>query len=63
MGSSLPYDDTHDNQKVIVDCDVCDQMFEQYPDKVSTCTNCLTNSGIRRQRQRLRTSVAYLFGD
>ena len=63
MGSALPYDDKHDNQKVIVDCDVCDQMFEQYPDKISTCTNCLTNSGVRRSRERLRTNIAYLFGE
>jgi len=63
MGSALPYDDKHDNQKVIVDCDICEQMFEQYPDKISTCTSCLTNSGVRRSRERLRTNIAHLFGE
>ena len=36
MGSALPYDDTHDNDK-LVDCDVCGKRFLLYKDKVPTC--------------------------
>ena len=60
MGSALPYDDTHDNDKLI-DCDVCGKRFLLYKDKVPTCTDCLQNPSVRRQRSRRDTSVAFLF--
>ena len=49
MGA-LPYDDKHDNQKVLVDCDVCNKRFLLYPDKVPTCNSCLTDKTVKKNR-------------
>lgn len=60
MGSALPYDNTHEPPRIVF-CDVCDRKFKQYPDKVNTCTDCLQNPNIAKQRRRQRTNVAFLF--
>ena len=59
MGS-LPYDDTHETPD-LVDCDQCNKRFLVYKDKVPTCTDCLQNPSIRRQRSRRDTNVSFLF--
>ena len=51
MGA-LPYDDKHENQKVLVDCDVCNKRFLLYPDKVPTCNSCLTDKTVRQNRSK-----------
>ena len=61
MGSALPYDDRHDNEKRLVDCDVCSKRFLMYPDKVATCNDCLQNPTIKKQRSRNSTPIAFLF--
>lgn len=60
MGSALPYDDTHEN-RTLIDCDNCGKRFLLYPDKVPTCTDCLQNPSVRRQRSRTNTPIAFLF--
>jgi len=60
MGSSLPYDDRHEKD-TLIDCDSCGKRFLLYKDKVPTCTECLQNPSIKRQRSRRDTSVAFLF--
>ena len=62
MGA-LPYDERHDNQKVLVDCDVCNNRFLLYQDRVPTCTNCLTDKTIRKNRSKQATPIAFLFLD
>ena len=62
MGA-LPYDDKHENQKVLVDCDVCSNRFLLYQDRVQTCTNCLTDKTIRKNRSKQGTPIAFLFLD
>ena len=54
MGSALPYDDRHEKD-TIIDCDVCGKRFLLYKDKVPTCTDCLQNPSVRRQRSRRDT--------
>jgi len=61
MGSALPYDDRHDNEKKLVDCDICGKRFLMYPDKVSTCTGCLNDPTTKKQRNRNQTPIAFLF--
>lgn len=60
MGA-LPYDDKHENEKVLVDCDVCSKRFLLYQDRVPTCTNCLTDKNIKKNRNRQGTPIAFLF--
>ena len=60
MGA-LPYDETHDNEKILTDCDVCSNRFLLYPDRVPTCTNCLTDKTIKKNRNRQGTPIAFLF--
>jgi len=62
MGA-LPYDDKHDNQKVLVDCDVCNKRFLLYLDKASICNDCLTDKTIRKNRSKQGTPIAFLFLD
>jgi hypothetical protein len=62
MGA-LPYDDKHDNQKVLVDCDVCNKRFLLYPDKVSICNGCLTDKTVKKNRSKQGTPIAFLFTD
>ena len=59
MGS-LPYDERHEAPD-LVDCDQCNKRFLMYKDKVPTCTECLQNPSIRRQRSRRDTNVSFLF--
>ena len=51
MGSALPYDDTHDKDKLI-DCDACGKRFLLYKDKF-LLTDCLQNPSVRRQGLRI----------
>ena len=51
----------HDNEKVLVDCDVCSIRFLLYQDRVPTCTNCLTDMTIRKNRSKQGTPIAFLF--
>ena len=60
MGA-LPYDDKHDNQKVLVDCDICKKRFLLYSDKVPTCSGCLTDKTVRQNRSKQGTPIAFLF--
>ena len=60
MGA-LPYDDKHENEKVLFDCDVCSMRFLLYQDRVPTCTNCLTDKTIKKNRNRQGTPIAFLF--
>ena len=60
MGA-LPYDDKHDNQKVLVDCDICNKRFLLYEDKVSICTDCLTDKTVKKNRSKQGTPIAFLF--
>ena len=62
MGA-LPYDEKHDNEKVLVDCDVCSNRFLLYQDRVPTCTNCLTDKTIRKNRSKQGTPIAFLFAE
>ena len=62
MGSALPYDDRHDN-KVLVDCSICGKRFLRYPDRVDTCSDCLLDPHIKKQRSRQQTPIAFLFED
>ena len=61
MGSALPYDDRHDNDKKLVDCEVCGKRFLMYPDKVNICSECLADPMIKKQRNRNSTPIAFLF--
>jgi len=63
MGSALPYDDKHDNEKRLIDCDSCGKRFLLYPDKIPTCNDCLQKPSERRQRSRNQTPIAFLFED
>ena len=63
MGSALPYDDRHDNERILVDCDQCGKRFLNYPDNVATCNDCLQNPSIKRQRSRNSTPIAFLFDE
>ena len=63
MGSALPYDDKHDNEKRLIDCNSCGKRFLLYPDKIPTCNNCLQKPSERRQRSRNQTPIAFLFED
>ena len=60
MGA-LPYDERHDNQKVLVDCDICNKRFLLYEDKVSICTYCLTDKTVKKNRSKQGTPIAFLF--
>ena len=60
MGSSLPYDDTHE-PRTIVDCEICNVRFLVYPDGVRQCTDCLSDPHKRKQRNRQSTPIAFLF--
>ena len=60
MGA-LPYDERHDNQKVLVDCDICNKRFLLYPDKVPTCNSCLTDKTVKKNRSKQETPIAFLF--
>ena len=61
MGSALPYDDRHDNEKKLVDCEVCGKRFLIYQDKVKVCSECLADPTIKKQRNRNATPIAFLF--
>ena len=61
MGSALPYDDKHDNEKRLIDCDSCGKRFLLYPDKIPTCNDCLQKPSERRQRSRNQTPIAFMF--
>ena len=63
MGSALPYDDKHDNEKRLIDCDSCGKRFLLYPDKIPTCNDCLQKPSERRQRSRNQTPIAFLFDE
>ena len=63
MGSALPYDDKHDNEKRLIDCNSCGKRFLLYPDKIPTCNDCLQKPSERRQRSRNQTPIAFLFED
>jgi hypothetical protein len=63
MGSALPYDDKHDNEKRLIDCDSCGKRFLLYPDKIPTCNECLQKPSERRQRSRNQTPIAFLFDE
>ena len=60
MGNALDYNDTHEPRRLI-DCDKCDKRFLIYPDGVATCSDCLQNPTIKRQRSRNSTPIAFLF--
>ena len=62
MGA-LPYDERHDNQKVLVDCDICNKRFLMYQDKVSICNACLTDKTVKKSRSKQGTPIAFLFND
>ena len=62
MGA-LPYDERHDNEKILVDCDVCNNRFLLYQDRVPTCTKCLTDKTIRKNRSKEGTPIAFLLTD
>jgi hypothetical protein len=60
MGA-LPYDERHDNEKVLVDCDICNKRFLLYSDKAPTCSGCLTDKTVRQNRSKQGTPIAFLF--
>ena len=60
MGNALNYNDTHEPRRLI-DCDNCGKRFLNYPDNVPTCSDCLQNPTIKRQRSRNSTPIAFLF--
>jgi len=61
MRSALSYDDRHDNERKLVDCDQCGIRFLLYKDKVPTCTHCLQNPTVKKERNRNSTPIAFLF--
>jgi hypothetical protein len=63
MGSALPYDDKHDNNKRLIDCDMCGKRFLLYPDKIPTCNHCLQKPSERRERSRNQTPIAFMFDE
>jgi|TARA_R100001463_G_C3534066_1_gene221872 hypothetical protein len=60
MGA-LPYDERHNNEKVLADCDICSKRFLMYKDKIPTCTECIADKTVRKNRSKQGTPIAFLF--